>query len=144
MTNTNNTNTINKFNNLHSMAMKTMKTFFGFALLMAALIVANASSASAYDGEVWSTNYAALAKYSYNYGWNTLHVNIYDMRNNNACARVYTRGYNYFLGWGGWKEKKTACNSGISSFSENFALYSDHVEIMICDGYSYCARKRVR
>lgn len=78
-------------------------------------------------------------------GMGTVSAKLYDTNASDAkCARFYTRGYNYILGWGGWQLKGTACaGSTLSIGSDRFYAYSDHVEVKVCAGNDTCDTKRL-
>ena len=62
---------------------------------------------------------------------------LYDMASwDGRCARVYSRGYNYFLGYSGAQIEATVCSGGYTGYqTESYWTYGDKVQIKVCAGY---------
>lgn len=104
---------------------------------------ASRADAATYGGTISVTG--AKASWQWDTSWNKVSGRVYDTASDSKCAYVYDRGYNYILGWGGWKLLGKACGSGSSvSYGEYVNVYSDKVELKVCAGSSPCTVKRIR
>jgi hypothetical protein len=97
-----------------------------------------------YTGTLYATDSHSAATYSWSTNTNRLTGTLYDLSSGDErCARVYDRGYNYFLGWGDWKLLKTVCAGGRTGYSDFIGVYADKVKLQVCAGFSACRQRQI-
>ena len=111
-----------------------------------AIVVGTLGMAAGPAAAASGTLTASYGKATYN--WDSyrsrLTGTVYDTLADGRCVRVYDQGYNHFLGWGGWNYLGQACGRGDhTGFGETVSVYSDKVNLIICQGTTNCVAKRV-
>lgn len=124
--------------------MKIRNAAIGIAVAAAGL-TGMASSALGASGTFYATDGNAAVTYNYSAYTGRTTGTLYDLKRNDAkCARVYSQGFNWTLGWGGWNLEKTVCAGGWANFSHRPFAYSDKIDLIVCTGYGSCVRNRIK